>query len=174
MRSGTRHVLLVGCCTVALLGATACKSSEKQAAPAATEIPPAAQSSQATASTSNGVMKPTNIVLITLDTVRADHLHCYGNAKIKTPTIDALANSGVLFEKAVAQAPLTLPSHASMFTGTNPNVHHVRDTGGFVLQPSSVRYHGDHLAQERVEYGSVRRSGGIEARFRIQPGLLCV
>jgi len=83
-------------------------------------------------------MKPTNIVLITLDTVRADHLHCYENAKIKTPTIDALANSGVLFEKAVAQAPLTLPSHTSMFTGTNPNVHHVRDTGGFVLQPSSV------------------------------------
>ncbi len=83
-------------------------------------------------------MKPTNIVLITLDTVRADHLHCYGNSKIKTPNIDALAKSGVLFEKAVAQAPLTLPSHASMFTGTNPNVHHVRDTGGFVLQPSSV------------------------------------
>ena len=83
-------------------------------------------------------MKPTNIVLITLDTVRADHLHCYSNSKIKTPNIDALAKSGVLFEKAVAQAPLTLPSHASMFTGTNPNVHRVRDTGGFVLQPSSV------------------------------------
>ncbi|HTU51807.1 MAG TPA: sulfatase-like hydrolase/transferase [Acidobacteriaceae bacterium] len=97
-------------------------------------------------------MKPTNIVLVTLDTVRADHLHCYGNAKIKTPTIDALAGSGVLFEKAVAQAPLTLPSHASMFTGTNPNVHHVRDTGGFVLQPSSVtmatilRQHGWNTA----------------------------
>src|ERR1035437_3266028 len=111
-----RHVFLVGCCTVALLGAMACKSSEKKEVPVASEIP---QSTQATASTSSGVMKPTNIVLITLDTVRADHLHCYGNAKIKIPTIDALANSGVLFGKAVAQAPLTLPSHASMFTGTH-------------------------------------------------------
>jgi arylsulfatase A-like enzyme/Flp pilus assembly protein TadD len=79
-----------------------------------------------------------NVVLITLDTVRADHLHCYGNKKIKTPNIDALAASGVLFEKAVAQTPLTQPSHASMFTGENPNVHNVRDTGGFALQPSSV------------------------------------
>ena len=78
------------------------------------------------------------MVLITLDTVRADHLHCYGDEKIKTPNIDALAARGVLFEKAVAQTPLTQPSHASMFTGENPNVHHVRDTGGFALQPSSV------------------------------------
>ena len=138
MRSRARHVFLAGCCTVALLVVAACKSSEKRATPAVAESSPAVQSSQAATPTLSGAMKPTNIVLITLDTVRADHLHCYGNAKIKTPTIDALANRGVLFEKAVAQAPLTLPSHASMFTGTNPNVHHVRDTGGFVLQPSSV------------------------------------
>ncbi len=138
MRSRAQHMFLLGCCTVALLAATACKSSDKQATSAATEISSAAKSSPAAAPGSNSAMKPTNIVLITLDTVRADHLRCYGNTKIKTPTIDALAKSGVLFEKAVAQAPLTLPSHASMFTGTNPNVHHVRDTGGFVLQPSSV------------------------------------
>ena len=79
-----------------------------------------------------------NVVLITLDTVRADHLHCYGNQNIKTPVIDALAKNGVLFEKAVTQTPLTEPSHASIFTGTNPNVHQVRNTGGFVLKPSSV------------------------------------
>ena len=87
---------------------------------------------------SAGTLKPLNVVFITLDTVRADHLHCYGNKTIKTPTIDSLAANGVLFDKAVTQAPLTLPSHASMFTGTNPNVHHVRDTGGFTLQPSSI------------------------------------
>ena len=79
-----------------------------------------------------------NVVLITLDTVRADHLHCYGNQNVNTPTIDALANNGVLFEKAVTQTPLTEPSHASIFTGTNPNVHQVRNTGGFRLMPSSV------------------------------------
>ena len=130
-----------------------------------------AQSSQAARSTISGAMKPTNIVLITLDTVRADHLHCYGNAKIKTPTIDALASSGVLFEKAVAQAPLTLPSHASMFTGTNPNVHHVRDTGGFVLQPSSVtmatilREHGWNTA-------AFVSAVVFKRAFGFQPGLL--
>jgi len=171
MRSRTRHVFLLGCCTVALLGATACKSSEKKAS-VASEIPPSAQPLQAAAPTSSSLMKPTNIVLITLDTVRADHLHCYGNAKIKTPTIDALANSGVLFEKAVAQAPLTLPSHASMFTGTNPNVHHVRDTGGFVLQPSSVtmatilRKHGWNTAAF-VSAVVLKRAFGFNQGFSV-------
>jgi len=55
----------------------------------------------------------------------------------KTPTLDALANRGVLFEQAVAQAPLTAPSHASIFTGEYPTRHHVRDTGGFILPSSS-------------------------------------
>jgi arylsulfatase A-like enzyme/Flp pilus assembly protein TadD len=76
--------------------------------------------------------------LVTIDTLRADRVHCYGNREIETPTLDGLAQRGVLFENAVAQTPLTPPSHASIFTGTNPNVHHVRNTGGFALQPSSV------------------------------------
>jgi arylsulfatase A-like enzyme/Flp pilus assembly protein TadD len=172
MRSRARHTFFIGCCTVALLGAMACQSSEKKKAREASENPPAAQPSQATAQPSSGPMKPTNIVLITLDTVRADRLRCYGNAKIKTPTIDALASSGVLFEKAVAQAPLTLPSHASMFTGTNPNVHHVRDTGGFVLQPSSItmatilREHGWNTA---AFIGAVvfKRSFGFNQGFSV-------
>lgn len=141
MHRHPRRAFLAGCCTVALMGALGCKSSaKKEAADTASTSPVASQANQAqpAAQTSSGPLKPINIVFITLDTVRADHLHCYGNAKIKTPTIDALAKSGVLFEKAVAQAPLTLPSHASMFTGTYPYVHHVRDTGGFVLHPSSI------------------------------------
>ncbi len=82
--------------------------------------------------------QPLNVVVITLDTLRADHLHCYGYPNVETPNLDALAKRGVLFEKAVAQAPLTPPSHASIFTGEYPTVHHVRNTGGFVL-PSSAR-----------------------------------
>ncbi len=138
LQSGVWRGFLVGVCMLALLGAVACKSSAKTENSGATENSQATANSQAVADASSGVLQPVNIVFITLDTVRADHLHCYGNAKIKTPIIDALAKSGALFETAVAQAPLTLPSHASMFTGTNPNVHHVRDTGGFVLQPSSI------------------------------------
>ena len=62
----------------------------------ATENSQATANSQAVADASSGVLQPVNIVFITLDTVRADHLHCYGNAKIKTPIIDALAKSGAL------------------------------------------------------------------------------
>src|SRR6266705_359668 len=70
-------------------------------------------------------------------TLRPDHLHCYGYQHVETPTLDRLAQRGVLFEQAVAQTPLTPPSHASIFTGQYPTVHHVRNTGGFILQSSS-------------------------------------
>lgn len=83
-------------------------------------------------------LQPFNVVVITIDTLRPDHLHCYGDAHIETPNLDAFARRGVLFENAVAQAPLTPPSHASIFTGQYPTVHHVRNTGGFIL-PSSAR-----------------------------------
>jgi arylsulfatase A-like enzyme/Flp pilus assembly protein TadD len=82
-------------------------------------------------------LRPLNIVVVTVDTLRADHLRCYGYANIETPALDALAQRGVLFENAVAQTPLTPPSHASIFTGQNPTTHNVRNTGGFVLQSSS-------------------------------------
>jgi MFS family permease len=75
-----------------------------------------------------------NVVLVTVDTLRPDRLGCYGNRTVATPNLDRLAQGGALFENAVTQTPLTAPSHASIFTGTNPTVHKVRDTGGFVLQ----------------------------------------
>jgi choline-sulfatase len=83
-------------------------------------------------------LRPLNLVVVTIDTLRADRLHCYGNSGIETPTLDGLAQRGARFENAVAQAPLTPPSHASIFTGTNPNVHQVRNTGGFALKSPSV------------------------------------
>jgi choline-sulfatase len=74
-----------------------------------------------------------NLLLITLDTTRADRLHAYGFDGIDTPNLDRLAREGVLFEQAVAPAPLTLPAHASIFTGEFPPAHGVRDNGGFFL-----------------------------------------
>src|SRR5262249_23489997 len=64
---------------------------------------------------------PERIVLITVDTLRADHLHCYGSESVATPSIDRLAADGILFRQAVAQVPLTLPSHCSIMTGTYPS-----------------------------------------------------
>ena len=83
-------------------------------------------------------LRPLNVLVVTVDTLRPDHLHCYGDSKIETPNIDAIAAQGVLFKNAVTQTPLTPPSHASIFTGLNPPSHHVRDTGGFVLRSSSI------------------------------------
>jgi arylsulfatase A-like enzyme len=69
---------------------------------------------------------PRNLLIITVDTLRADHVGCYGYSKKTTPNIDALADRGVLFLNAACQAPITLPSHASIFTGTLPIYHRLR------------------------------------------------
>lgn len=74
-----------------------------------------------------------NVVLITIDTLRADHLGCYGYEQIETPYIDALAVDGIRFRTTVAQVPLTLPSHACILTGTYPMFHGVRDNVGYRL-----------------------------------------
>jgi len=74
-----------------------------------------------------------NILLITLDTTRADHLGAYGNRRARTPNLDRLAASGVLFERAISAAPLTLPAHASLLTGRYPFTHGVRNNGSFTL-----------------------------------------
>jgi len=86
-----------------------------------------------------------NVLFITLDTTRADHLGCYAAESrrkppraAKTPHLDGLAARGVRFTRAIAQVPLTLPSHACMFTGTYPEVHQLRDMGGFVLDPRNL------------------------------------
>jgi len=79
-----------------------------------------------------------NVVLVTLDTLRADRLGCYGFRGVETPTIDAVAAEGVLFEQATATAPMTLPSHASIFTGLIPPNHGVRDNGGFFVEEEAT------------------------------------
>src|SRR5512143_4164606 len=77
-----------------------------------------------------------NVLLVTIDTLRADRVGCYGYAGAATPVLDALAARGVRFTTAIAHAPLTAPSHASILTGLLPLGHGVRDNGSFVLPPS--------------------------------------
>ncbi len=80
----------------------------------------------------SGVTKP-NVILITMDTTRADHLGAYGYPGAKTPNLDALAQRGVLFEQAATVAPLTLPAHCSIMTGMYPTYHGVRINGNTAL-----------------------------------------
>ena len=72
------------------------------------------------------ISKP-SVILITIDTLRADHVGCYGAQMVKTPTLDALAHDGIVFERAISQVPLTWPSHAVILTGTYPFQNGVQD-----------------------------------------------
>ncbi|MFH2001400.1 MAG: sulfatase-like hydrolase/transferase, partial [Planctomycetota bacterium] len=74
-----------------------------------------------------------NVLVITLDTTRADRIGCYGYTRGKTPNIDALADAGVLFENAFTPVPLTAASHASIFTGNFPPYHGVRTNDEMLL-----------------------------------------
>lgn len=79
-----------------------------------------------------GTPKP-NVVLVTLDTTRADHLGCYGSTEVRTPVLDGLARRGVLFEQAATASPLTLPAHSTILTGMYPTYHGVRVNGNTAL-----------------------------------------
>ena len=80
-----------------------------------------------------------NAILITVDTLRSDHLECYGYRGVRTPAINLLAVDGVRFEQDISQAPLTLPSHCSILTGMWPRSTGVRDQAGFTLSPDRPR-----------------------------------
>ena len=77
-----------------------------------------------------------SVLLITVDTVRADHVGCYGAHNIKTPAMDALAAQGVRFDNALTPVPITLPAHAAILSGTYPMWNGVRDFTSSPLRPS--------------------------------------
>ncbi|MCP4658644.1 MAG: sulfatase-like hydrolase/transferase [bacterium] len=85
--------------------------------------------------TACGRSEPWNVLLVSFDTTRADAIGCYGNEAIATPTLDALAAEGVLFQHAYSAVPITQPSHTTILTGKYPIAHGVRDNGLFVLAP---------------------------------------
>jgi tetratricopeptide (TPR) repeat protein len=96
----------------------------------------------------------TPIVLISVDTLRSDRLPAYGYDAIETPHLDGLAADSILFERAYCPYPLTLPSHATMFTGLLPPDHGVRDNRGFRLPDEQVT-----LAERLRDAGY--RTGGV-------------
>ena len=78
-----------------------------------------------------------NVLLVTLDTTRADRIGAYGFRGIETPWLDRLAHEGVLFDQTASAAPLTMPAHSSLFTGRLPGQHGVRENG--MMLPSTAR-----------------------------------
>ena len=82
---------------------------------------------------------PHTVVIISIDTLRADRLPAYGYKEGETPNLDRLASEGILFRQAYSPIPLTLPAHASLFTGKLPHEHGVRDNLGYVLDSGHER-----------------------------------
>lgn len=110
-----------------------------------------------------------NIVIFTIDTLRADHLECYGYEKVKTPNIDRLADEGIRFEYNIAQAPLTLPSHSTIFTGTYPLYHGIRDNGGFYLDDKHVTL-AEVLKNKGFSTGAFVAAFVLDSRWGLDQG----
>src|SRR5258707_1073665 len=112
---------------------------------------------------------PLNVVLITIDTLRADHIGCYGYKQIKTPNIDALAADGARFESAFAVVPVTLPSHTSMLTGTYPMLSGMHDFSGNKLSPLQPTL-ASILKQAGYQTGAVIGAAVLDSRFGLNQG----
>jgi arylsulfatase A-like enzyme len=118
-----------------------------------------------------GCSKPPaeNLLFISFDTTRADHLSAYGY-KIKTsPTIDALAAQGVIFQRAFSHVPSTLPSHASMFTGKLPPGHGLRCNGRFRLPDGQLTL-AKILNDNGFETGAILGGFPLDKRFGLNQG----
>jgi arylsulfatase A-like enzyme len=96
-------------------------------------------------------MAARNLVLITLDTTRADHLGCYGDRNAVTPNLDALAKDGVVFDQAIAVAPITLPSHVSLLTSLYPPRHGVREGR---IQASHRVHHSQAVRSDETHFAA--------------------
>jgi len=116
----------------------------------------------------SGVKKP-NVILMTLDTTRADHLACYGYPDVRTPRIDSLARRGVLFEQAAANSPLTLPSHCSILTGMYPTYHGVRINGNTALNEQQVTI-AEVLSAEGYQCGAFIAAFVLDGRWGLKQG----
>ena len=115
-----------------------------------------------------GIERP-NVVLITLDTTRADHLHCYGDAVARTPALDELAARGVLFSQAASPAPLTLPSHCSIMTGLYPTYHGVRLNGTTALSQSQTTL-AEVFARQGYETAAFIAAFVLDGRWGLNQG----
>jgi len=110
-----------------------------------------------------------NVLVVTFDTTRADHIGAYGRARAKTPAIDGLAEQGVLFERAYATAPMTLPSHATMFTGLQP-VEHGLVTNGKGRLPEELMTFAEILSNKGCRTGAFTAAFVLDSKFGLEQG----
>ncbi len=121
-----RAVLWLAAATLMLGGCDRPSASASKTGPGA--VQPAAAGPRASESPAHDKPQRPNVVLISIDTLRADHVSAYGYSRKTTPNLDALAAGGVLFEQAISSTSWTLPSHAAILTGLADSVHGATDT----------------------------------------------
>ena len=112
---------------------------------------------------------PWSVLLITLDTVRADRIGAYGYRQGRTPSIDALAAEGIRFARAQSPVPLTLPAHASLLTGTYPPLHGLRTNGGYAL-PLQAETLAESLKARGYRTAAFVSSFVLDSRFGLDQG----
>ena len=117
----------------------------------------------------HGAAKGFNVIVISMDTTRADHLQCYGNTAIRTPNLNAMAQNGVLFANAFTPSPSTLPGHSSIFTGLYPYHHGARANGTFKLDPPHTTL-AEILKQQGYNTCAAISAYVLDGRFGIGQG----
>ncbi|MGH9328938.1 MAG: sulfatase-like hydrolase/transferase [Vicinamibacterales bacterium] len=110
-----------------------------------------------------------NLLVISLDTTRADRLRPYGFQEIETPALDRLAEEGVLFRQAATAAPLTLPAHTTIFTSRVPPAHGVRDNGGFFVDPSETTL-AETLREQGFRTGAFVGAYVLDSKWGLDQG----
>jgi arylsulfatase A-like enzyme/Tfp pilus assembly protein PilF len=110
-----------------------------------------------------------NILLISIYTIRPDRLSCYGSEHLKTPNIDALASNGVVFERAFAHNPTTLPSHTNILLGTTPLHHGVHDNAKFKVADDFLTL-AEYLKQKGYATGAFIGAFPLDSRFGLAQG----
>jgi len=110
-----------------------------------------------------------SVILVTVDTLRADKLGCYGDTLARTPTMDAWAAAGIRFEDCISQTPLTLPSHTTILTGTLPIFHGIRDNGGFVV-PAELTTLAESFKARGYETGAFVSAYVLDSKWGLNQG----
>ena len=120
------------------------------------------------------------MILISVDTLRADHLPAYGYRQVETPNIDGLRRDSVLFERVYSHCPMTLPSHVSMFTGSLPTEHGVRNNIGYRFEGARFRTLAEELRERGYAAGAavssyvLRSDTGIDDGFEFYEDSIAV
>lgn len=117
----------------------------------------------------SGALRGANVLLVTIDTLRADRVGAYGNQNGLTPTLDRLAREGVRFERTYSHVPLTLPSHTTMMTGLYPMSNGVRDNGSFRFDGTKPTLAGA-LKAAGYRTGAFVGAFVVDARFGLNAG----